>query len=216
MRQVGIFLFEPRDLGLHELVELGQLLPAARGARLPCGWVRVSRSAPPGVHKRTRARTLGLGSFFLGCVRSGLLTSGDDHGEVGWGQVEAREGAGAGIARTGLTLGWLLVVGFSREVWAAEVVVEKGRGGTAEAGVEEGLYSEGSRRTVHSAPATAGHGLSPANALPRTFHRALFSAPSRTPATPPLSLPIYSNRCVGRPPQPPPPPCAYRGPSDAI
>ena len=31
MRHVGIFLFKPRDFGLHELVELGQLLTPACG-----------------------------------------------------------------------------------------------------------------------------------------------------------------------------------------
>lgn len=36
MRHVGIFLFEPRDFGLHKLVEFGQLLPPARAACLSC------------------------------------------------------------------------------------------------------------------------------------------------------------------------------------
>ena len=42
MRHVGIFLFKPRDFGLHELVEVGQLLSAAGTARLSC-----VRARPP-------------------------------------------------------------------------------------------------------------------------------------------------------------------------
>ena len=51
MRHVGIFLFEPRDFGLHELVEFGQLLPAAR-APLFCARAPRDRTVSNASHGR--------------------------------------------------------------------------------------------------------------------------------------------------------------------
>lgn len=83
MRQVGIFLFEPRDFGLHELVEIGELLPAARAARLPCGQRAPRPSAVRAEHAAARvqvgcARTLCSLSLLRG-VPAGLRLSGNDH-----------------------------------------------------------------------------------------------------------------------------------------
>ena len=79
MRHVGIFLFKPRDLGLHELVEAGQLL-LATSARLSYGHRRAGPSEFHPESKRTRGvRTPGLGRRLLGRVRAGLRFSSDNH-----------------------------------------------------------------------------------------------------------------------------------------
>ena len=56
MRHVGIFLFEPRDLGLHELVEARQLLLAS--ARLFYRYRRAGPSEIQPENKRTRVDAL--------------------------------------------------------------------------------------------------------------------------------------------------------------